>query len=292
MLNLGIISDEVSDDFERSCALIGAWGLAHVELRMLWGKNILELSETELVRAQAALNEHKLEVTAIASPIFKSPLDGKPRQMQADFALGGAESYEAQLVLLDKAAGLCRRFGTRKLRVFTFWREPWSDALVRAVSDKLIQAAEVARARDTLLVVENEPVCAVATGEELGALFKLIRERAPKDLLDHLAALWDPGNALAAGERAYPDGYDALDACPIAHVHLKDLTRHGKGKPHFVPLGQGDIDYLAQVRRLIEDGYRGTLVLEPHYRPSDLSQEEAAHASVKAAQAVLREALS
>lgn len=291
MLDLGIISDEVGDDFGQSCALIASWGLAQVELRTLWGRNILELSETELEQAQYVLSEHELEVTAIASPVFKSPLDGKPREMAADFTFDGAESFAAQLALLARAAELCRRFGTRKLRVFTFWREPWSDALVRAVGDKLIQAAEIARARDILLVVENEPVCVAATGGELAALFKHIWERAPNNLLDHLAALWDPGNAMAAGEKAYPTGYDALKTYPIAHVHLKDLS-HGKTTPSFVPLGRGGIDYIGQLRELVRNGYTGSLVLEPHYRPPNLPQVEAARVSVEAARDVLREVLS
>ena len=278
---LGIISDEVSDDFARSCALIRSWGLTHVELRMLWGKNVLQLSAEELGRAERTVREHGLQVTAIASPIFKSPLDGRARAVEADFSLPGSESFEAQVRLLERACDLCELFGTRLIRVFTFWKEPWSEALLAAVASKLLEAASVAQTRDVVLAVENEPVCNVGSGRELGELCRVLSQ-AP-DLRPHLGALWDPGNALAAGETSpYPEGYGALRACNVVHVHLKDLTFE-EGRPRFAPVGNGHVDYEGQLQSLASDGYDGAFVLEPHYRPDELTQEEAAHACVEAA---------
>ena len=286
MVKLGIINDEVSSDFARSCELVASWGLSHVELRVLWGKNVLQLSDDELKNAKAILDEHGLEVTAIASPIFKSPLDGQAREVAADFALPGVESFGAQLELLSRACDLCDLFGTRLVRVFTFWKEPWSETLLETIASKLLEAAALAQARDKVLAVENEPVCSVGTGRELAALCRVLQSGAPEAA--HLGALWDPGNALAAGETSpYPDGYEALGACNLVHVHLKDLTLTEAGQPQFVPLGQGRLDYEGQLRRLKEDGYEGAFVLEPHYRPANLSQEEAALACVEAARALL-----
>ena len=288
MVKLGIINDEVSDDFARSCELIASWGLSHIELRVLWGKNILQLSEEELERAKTLLEEYGLEVTAIASPIFKSPLDGQPREVAADFALPGSESFGAQLELLKRACDLCDLFGTRLIRVFTFWDEPWSEALLEATASKLLEAAALAQARDKVLAVENEPVCSVGTGRELAALCRVLQKEDA-----HLGALWDPGNALAAGETSpYPDGYEALQACNLVHVHLKDLTFSEEGQPQFVPVGQGEIDYEGQLRRLAEDGYEGAFVLEPHYRPADMTQEAAARACVEAARTLLERVYS
>ena len=284
---LGIISDEVSDDFERACALISGWGLEYVELRMMWGKNVMQLDEAELQRAQQVLASTGLRVTAIASPVFKSPLDGKPREMEADFALGGSESFEEQLSLLEHAAGLCDRFETRFVRVFTFWRQEWNEEVAREVSSKLIQAARVARDHDVVLAVENEPVCIVGTGEELGRLWARLQAEAPVELRPHLTMLWDPGNAQAAGESAFPEGYTSLPVPDLGHVHLKDVRPGQEGKPEFVPVGMGDVDFGGQLRALLRDGYDGQLVLEPHYRPEGIPQEEAAQVAVKAAQELL-----
>ena len=291
MVKLGIINDEVSDDFARSCERIASWGLSHIELRVLWGKNILQLSEEELERAKTLLEEYGLEVTAIASPIFKSPLDGQSREVAADFALPGSESFEAQLELLERACDLCDLFGTRLIRVFTFWDEPWSEALLEATASKLLEAAALAQARDKVLAVENEPVCSVGTGRELAAICQVLQ--GASGINAHIGALWDPGNALAAGETSpYPDGYEALQACNLVHVHLKDLTFTAEDHPQFVPVGQGEIDYEGQLRRLAEDGYGGALVLEPHYRPADMTREAAARTCVEAARTLLERVYS
>ena len=287
MTPLGIITDEVSSDFARACELVREWGLSHVELRVLWGKNILQLSEEELAEAKKILGEHDLTVTGIASPVFKSPLDGQPREVAADFALAGSETLEAQLELLSRTCELCDTFDTRLIRIFTFWDEPWSGALVANIAEKLLQAALIAQQYDKVLAVENEPVCSVGTGQELGALLEVLEARATANLRPHLGGLWDPGNALAAGESPYPEGYDALKNRTIVHVHLKDLTFTLDGEPTFVPVGEGQVDYAGQLQALAEAGYEGAFVLEPHYKPENMTQEEAAKACVVAAQTYL-----
>ena len=292
MLELGIISDEIGDDVGRSCELIREWGMSHVELRTLWGRNVLQLEDDDLARARDVIRAHGLTVTGIASPVFKSPLSGEPQEVAADFALAGAERFEEQLALLERTFELCTYFDTRMARVFTFWREPWDADLAAAVADKLAVAAERAQRAGILLVVENEPVCTVGTGRQLGELDTALR-RAAGEHIEAIALLWDPGNALAAGEaRPYPDGYAALDPSRIAHVHLKDATIDAAGAATFVPVGQGSVDYRGQLRRLVQDGYRGTFVLEPHYRPDDLDREEAVRRAVEAARSMLDRALA
>ena len=289
MFQLGIINDEVSADFEEACRHIRDWGLDLVELRTLWGKNILELSEDKLAEAEKTLTQYDLKVTAIASPVFKSPRDGQPVAASGDFQLSGHESIEAQLELLEHACTLANRFNTDYVRIFSFWREPWSNEIAEDVADKLIQAAEVARGYEVTLAVENEPVCIVGTGQELGDLFRLIEQKNPA-ALDNLGALWDPGNALCGGEAIpYPDGYRALDIDTLVHVHLKDPILEGD-TCRFVPLGEGELPYVDQFKQLQADGYKGVVVLEPHYQPGGEASPEAAERCVKAAQQVLAKA--
>lgn len=291
MFELGIISDEISPDFERACQLIKDWGMQHVELRTMWGKNILALSESELTQVADILDKYQLKVTAIASPVFKSPRDGKTKEVTGDFQLDGFESFEGQLELIRKSALLCKRFNTDKIRIFTFWRESWNKQLVDDVSSKLVEAAELAKELAVVLAVENEPVCVVGTGQELGGLFDAIRQKAEPSVMNHIGVLWDPGNAGHGGEEIpYPDGYQALNADEVIHVHLKDSIVDAAGNRQLVPLGEGDIDYVSQLHQLKTDGYQGVLVLEPHYHPESMSQEEAAFACVKAAQASLQQA--
>lgn len=290
MFELGIISDEIGQDFERACKLIREWGMSHVELRTMWDKNILALSEDELQQVGEIIKKYRLSVTAIASPVFKSPRDGKPKEVTGDFQLGGFESFEGQLELIRKSAQLCKRFSTDKIRIFSFWREEWNDELVQDVANKLIKAAKLAKDLNVILAVENEPVCVVGTGKEAGGLFDAIRQKADADVMQHIGVLWDPGNARHGGEETpYPDGYNTLKPSEIIHVHLKDALVDKDGNRHLLPLGQGSIDYIGQFQKLKQDGYAGVLVLEPHYHPEGMSQEDAAHSCFVAAQECLLE---
>ena len=293
MLELGIITDEICDDLSRSVALAAAWGLDVIELRTVNGRNLLQLADDEVSQVERAVRDGGLPVSAIASPVFKSPRDGKPREIAADFAVPGSESVEAQLELLERACALAERVGARTVRVFTFWREPATPDVVREVVDHLARAAEVAAAHDLTLAIENEPVCTIASGRELGALCSELLARLSGASRDHVGALWDPGNALVAGEaRPYPDGFAALSGCPIRHVHLKDV-RPGPAGPTFVPLGEGAVAYAPQLDALLQGGYRGMFVLEPHVKPDPRGSREAgAKACVDAARRMLDDARS
>lgn len=49
MFQLGIFPDEINQDFERALYVTAKeFGLRYVELRTLWGKNLIDLSETDL----------------------------------------------------------------------------------------------------------------------------------------------------------------------------------------------------------------------------------------------------
>ena len=46
----------------------------------MWNKNVTELTAKEVEDAQKILIEHKLQVTDIASPLFKTDWPGAPRK--------------------------------------------------------------------------------------------------------------------------------------------------------------------------------------------------------------------
>ena len=76
---LAVINDEITQDFEKACQIVaGDFGLRWIELRSMWDKNVTVLSAKEVEDAKKILKEHKLQVTDIASPLFKSDLPGAP----------------------------------------------------------------------------------------------------------------------------------------------------------------------------------------------------------------------
>src|ERR1700691_2014405 len=69
---LAVINDEITQDFEKACQIVSAeFGLHWIELRSMWNKNVTELDAKEIGDALKLLEQHKLRVTDIASPLFK-----------------------------------------------------------------------------------------------------------------------------------------------------------------------------------------------------------------------------
>src|SRR4030081_1595632 len=72
LFKIAVISDEISQDFDHACSVIANdFGLQWVELREMWGKNLQASSDVEIAEAQKILAKYNLQVTDIASPLFK-----------------------------------------------------------------------------------------------------------------------------------------------------------------------------------------------------------------------------
>jgi sugar phosphate isomerase/epimerase len=280
---LGIITDEITEKFEQALDFISSYSLGYCELRELWGKNIMNLSKQELLRAKGLIERHRLKVSDIGSPIMKYNLPEMPARQEkrdtfhADFTEQDTER------LFDQAFGLARFFGTRKIRVFSYWRVEDPEKAYPYVRDRLAKAAEMARKADMLLVLENEHECNIGTGKELGRVLKEVNSQ-------HLKGNWDPGNAVMLGEVPYPDGYQAVRGW-FAHMHAKDVAKDPKtGKLKWAPVGGGVVDWKGQLHALRLDGYEGTMSLETHYRRPDGNTVESTRESLEGLLKLIREA--
>jgi hypothetical protein len=76
--------------------------------------------------------------------------------------------------------------------------------------------------------------------------------------------VWDPANALVAGENPFPDAYRMLPPDRIIHVHAKDCHVQDH-TPEWGPLGTRAIDWKGQIAALLQDGYRSHISLETHW---------------------------
>src|SRR5947209_3391429 len=75
---LAAITDEFSPDIETAARSMAGIGMAGAELRMVFGKNILDLTNEELDRAIGIVRGHGLEIISIASPLLKCALPDAP----------------------------------------------------------------------------------------------------------------------------------------------------------------------------------------------------------------------
>src|SRR6266478_939403 len=282
---LSVITDEITQDFGHALEVASKeFGLGYVELRGLWNKNIVALDEKETTEARRLLAQHDLKVTDIASPLFKVDWPGAPvsKYSPKGSSYGASYSFAQQDEVLERAIAMANAFGTKKVRMFDFWRleddKPYRDAMDAKLSD----AAEKAAKKDIVLLLENEYECNTATAAE--AARTLSQVTAKNFFLN-----WDPGNAAMRGDKVFPEGYALLPKNRIGHVHLKDVKRKADGTYDWECMGRGMIDYAGQFRALMRDDYRGTMSLETHWNGAG-NMEESSRQSMAGTKALLRKA--
>jgi sugar phosphate isomerase/epimerase len=283
---LGVITDEVSEDLDEALDFIANYRLHYCELRDVWGKNIMNLSRTDLDRAKHLINDYHMTVSDIGSPIFKYNLPQMPmRPEKQGQGFGAAFTEQDSERLLHQSFDLAHFFGTQKVRVFSYWRVEDPSKAYPYVRDRLAKAADLAGQNGILLVLENEFECNVGTGEELGRILRDINS-------PHLRGNWDPGNAYMLGEVPYPDGYHHVVGW-FDHMHAKDAKKDPEcGKIVWAPVGAGAIDWKGQIKAVIESHYSQTMSLETHYRRPDGNRVESSRESLLGLLKIIREETS
>src|SRR5580704_10361190 len=257
---VSVINDEISQDFGHVCEVVSKeFGMGWIELRSMWKKNIVKLDDKEVAEARSILEKFQLKVTDIASPLFKVDWPGAPKSKFSEAKSFGADfTLQQQDEVLDRAIELARAFGTDRVRCFDFWRLEDQSPYRAAINDKLRDAAAKAEKKGIILVLENESACNTATGAEAAKVLEAVK--SPSFMLN-----WDPGNAAATGEIAYPDGYNLLPKDRIGHCHCKDAIKKGN-RYDWAPMGGGVIDWTGQFKALKRDGYHFAVSLETHWR--------------------------
>ncbi|HZL29415.1 MAG TPA: TIM barrel protein [Acidobacteriaceae bacterium] len=261
---ISVISDEISQDFDHACSVIANdFGLHWVEIREMWGKNLQTSTDAEIAEAKKILAKYKLQVTDIASPLFKVNWPGAPKSQYSSKAdMHGADevAYKHQDEVVERSISLAKQFNTNKIRCFDFWRLDDEAPYRAAINEKLRATAELVGKQGLLLVMENEYACNTATGREAAKVLEAIPS-------PHFALNWDPGNAVMRGEMdAYPGGWDALPKNRIHHCHCKNAVKDAAGKTVWSPVDKGFIDWTAQYRALKAAGYHDAVSLETHWR--------------------------
>jgi sugar phosphate isomerase/epimerase len=261
---IAVINDEISPDFDHACYVASHdFGMNWIELRSMWGKNVMDLNTAEIDEAKKILAKYNLRVTDIASPLFKTDWPGAPRsQYGSKGDLHGAveTTFKQQDKILEQSIFLAKQFNTDRIRGFDFWRLDDVAPYRAAIDEKLRSAAEIAGAQGLLLVLENEFECNTATGREAARTLNAIQS-------PHLALNWDPANAVMRGELdAFPGGWEAIPKSRIHHCHCKNAVKSASGKIEWSPVDKGFIDWTAQFRALKQIGYREAVSLETHWR--------------------------
>jgi sugar phosphate isomerase/epimerase len=270
-VRLGVTTDEIDEDLGVALKFLREFQLNYAEIREIWGKYNTAQPVEKIHEARAMMDEAKIKLSILGTAFFKIPLPPDTPE--------GRGILDNQWSLLDGAMERAKILGTDKIRVFAFThKEGMPDTKdYPRIFELVREAAKRAKTRNFRLALENVGSSYVSTGAQSALLLKNVTD-------SNLGLTWDPNNAGASGERAYPEGFNRLDASRIFHVHLRDYRRDQDGKVEWCAVGDGEFDNLGQIRALLKGGYKGTFTLETHYK----SPKGKAHASRTSLTALLK----
>ncbi|UVI33396.1 sugar phosphate isomerase/epimerase family protein [Paenibacillus spongiae] len=239
-VKLTCFADEISADLSEQLNVLEQEGLRHLELRNVWGKNVLSLNDEELLQIRQMLKERGFRISSIASPIGKYPVN---------------EDFEPQLQALNTAIQAANYFETPYIRIFSYHppaNEPIT-AYREEVLNRLCRLAEIAEQNKVILILENDTN--MYGSDDTGTLEIFSNCRYPS-----LRAAFDPGNYVICGVRPMTDAYPKVYAS-IDYVHVKDASIEPS---QFVPAGVGAGEIPQLLAELKSRGFQGFLSVEPH----------------------------
>lgn len=231
--------DEIAADPAEQFAVLAELGIAHLDLRGAWDRNVLDFTDADVASLRRLLAERGLSVAMIASPVGKSPIGESP-------------AFEAGRLLT--ALRLARAFETPLIRVFSFYPEGVAHAECRGeVLARLRSWARTAGEAGVTLLLENEGGLWADTPAHCRELLAAVDSPA-------LRLSLDAGNFAGVGAAAHDEGYRLLRPW-VRHLQIKDVVT---AEQRVVPAGEGDGQIPALLAAVARDGYRGYLSLEPH----------------------------
>ena len=241
---LSAFGDEIAPALADQLTVLRELQIGYLELRGVWGKNVLSLSDAEAEQVKAECEQYGIAVSAIGSPIGKSPLN---------------EPIETVIANLQRIIAIAEIVGTRRVRIFSFYPPDSStnahyDQHLAETVTRLARLAAVAQSAGVQLLLENEKHIVGDTIARCHALLTQVNSPA-------LVFAWDPANFVQVGETAITERAWPQLGHYTGYVHIKD-SRLADGTVQ--PAGQGDGQVGLLLSHLRDAGYQGFLALEPH----------------------------
>jgi sugar phosphate isomerase/epimerase len=267
-MKISIVTDEISADPETAIELGVEWGVKDFELRGFGTNRVPLLNPFQKSRIRELLDEFNVKIVAISPGLFKCPFPIGQRERFPlrifDQALYQQWRQPRDVVkyhqeeLLPLSIEYAKEIGAARIIAFSFERSFTSKSIVPdEILIALRQAAEQTGAAGLELVIEVEANFWVDTGKNAAEIMQAVDHPA-------IGVNWDPGNAIVAGDKPYPDGYGAVRDF-VKHVHFKDVAFGADGSYCFAL--EGDINWAGQISALTADGYTGYISVETHMEP-------------------------
>src|SRR5258708_38524324 len=146
MIRLSALADEISPDLDEQIAVLQSENIHFLDLRGVWGINVLDLTDQQAAEIKKKLDEHGLGVAAIGSPIGKAAIDSP---------------FPEHLQRFERAISMAKVFDTSFIRIFSFYppgeTSPQDPTTWRTeVINRLQEMTRRAREEGVILLHENE----------------------------------------------------------------------------------------------------------------------------------------
>jgi sugar phosphate isomerase/epimerase len=267
-----VITDEISQNLDHALTVMAEHGVTTAELRNVYDRYIVDADEDLLKQVEADLRKHGATVCCIDTPLFKCNLESAGATAGSTHGADERTLADQQTLLLH-SIDLAKRFGTRYLRIFSFWRHgSLTPEIEERIADELVRPCELADRAGITLLLENEHACYLGTAAETARVIERIGSPA-------LKMVYDPGNSFFAGEQPFPAGFESARN-HYAHFHVKDACVNADGMPAWCAMGEGEIDYSGLFTALKSANYAGVIALETHYKGTDGNAETASRQSL------------
>lgn len=236
---ISAFADEYSDSFDTQLEALNSFGLSHIELRFIDGKNIADITSDERRMIGEKLKNAGITVSAVGSPLGKINL---------------AEDFTAHLEKARRVFETAVFLGTKNIRVFSFYLPDGKsrDDCRDEVFDKFGRMADLADEFGVTLCHENE---AKIYGESPERCLDLLSRFGGR-----VKCVFDMGNFVLDGYSPYPDAYGLLKDY-IEYFHIKDSLYAGA----IVPAGCGEAS-IGEILHAYRSEYARDVLLsiEPH----------------------------
>ncbi len=241
---LSAFGDEIADDLDTQLLVLKSLRIPNLELRGVWGRNVLDLSDGEARAVRETCDVNGIAVRCIGSPVGKSSIE-EPEMVELDN--------------LRRIFAIAELVGARMVRLFSYYppqgvRSAEYDSYLDEAARRLRALASLAEEEGFDLLLENEKDIVGDTAARCAALLRAVA--SPR-----LRFVWDPANFVQVGEAQVTErAWDALGAYTDT-VHVKDAHL---ADGEVAPAGAGDgqvselLAHLAAAERPI------CLALEPH----------------------------
>jgi sugar phosphate isomerase/epimerase len=256
---LSVITDEISQDFDHALDVAQQFNIEAVEVRSLWNKNIVFLTDEELNQMKMALDQHNMKLSVVCSPFAKCFLPGNLMSNSNSKSLSRNPTFN--LSFFDRIVHLADYFQTKYIRIFNFLRLniKINNSEWQLMIDTLKPFIEKAEISEKILLLENENRTFADRIARTAQFFEEIQSNAIKLNLD-------PGNFGAAKDGITPDAYETFyERDLVAHMHVKDIIHQFPFVgAMYGTVGKGIINYPNLFKQALDHSYTGFFSLETH----------------------------